>query len=385
MKISGMANNIKPSLTRQLFNMAQNYTDVIDLTLGDPDVNTSDDMKYAACDAILNNKTKYSSNAGLLDVRQAVSQRVCSEWKMDCTMENVIVTVGGMEALYLSLLSIIDPGDEVIIFAPYYVNYYQMIKMCGGVPVIVDAYGADGFVIDEKCLREKITSKTVALIVNSPNNPTGGIIDKKYLEIIYNLAEENDLYVISDEVYRTLTFDGIKHESILSFDKSQRVILIDSLSKEYSMTGYRAGFAYACEDVIKAMTKLQENVAACASLPSQYAMLYAYENNIKLDYIKDEFEKRRNFLYEKLSVLSSNISVIKPQATFYMFVNIEKTGLKSEEFALKLLESEHVAVVPGKSYGENYDGYIRVAFTKNIETLEEACIRLCRFLNANEV
>lgn len=379
MKISSRANDITPSLTRQLFNMAQNYDDVIDLTLGDPDVNTSDDIKQAACNAILTNKTKYSSNAGLPDVRQAVSKRVCNEWKVSCNPENVIVTVGGMEALYLSLLSIIDPGDEVIIFAPYYVNYYQMIKMCGGVPVIMDAYGADGFVIDEKCLREKISSRTVALIANSPNNPTGGIIDKKYLEIIYNLADENDLYVISDEVYRTLTFDGIKHESILSFDKSQRVILIDSLSKEYSMTGYRAGFAFAREDVIKAMTKLQENVAACASLPSQYAMLFAYENDIRLDYIKDEFEKRRNFLYEKLSA-SDKLFAVKSQATFYMFVNIDKTGLKSEEFALRLLEKEHVAVVPGKSYGENYDSYIRIAFTKNINILNKAVERIFSFL-----
>lgn len=379
MKISQRAEGIVPSLTRQLFNMAQNYDDVIDLTLGDPDVNTSDDIKQAACNAILTDKTKYSSNAGLPDVRQAVSKRVCSEWEVDCSPENVIVTVGGMEALYLSLLSIIDPGDEVIIFAPYYVNYYQMIKMCGGVPVIVDAYGADGFVIDEKILREKISSKTVALIVNSPNNPTGGIICKKYLEIIYNLAAENDLYVISDEVYRTLTFDGIKHESILSFDKDKRVILIDSLSKEYSMTGYRAGFAFANEDVIKAMTRLQENVAACASLPSQYAMLFAYENNIRLDYIKDEFEKRRNFLYEKLSV-SDKLFAVKPQATFYMFVSIEKTGMKSEEFALRLLEKEHVAVVPGKSYGENYDSYIRIAFTKNINILNEAVERIFSFV-----
>jgi len=234
--------------------------------------------------------------------------------------------------------------------------------------------------IDENTLKESITDKTIAFIINSPNNPTGSIIDKKYLEIIYKISKENDLYVISDEVYRSLIFDNIKHESILSFeDKAQRVILIDSLSKEYSMTGYRAGFAYANEDVIKAMTKLQENVAACVSLPSQYAMLYAFENNVKAHYIKEEFEKRRNYLYEKLSQ-SDKLSVIKPQGTFYMFVNIEKTHLKSEKFALKLLEKEHVAVVPGKSYGENYDGYIRIAFTKNIDVLKEAAERIFSFI-----
>lgn len=380
MKISQRANDISPSLTRKLFNMAQNYTDVIDLTLGDPDVNTSEDIKKAACDAILNNRTKYSANAGLIDVRQAVCKRVSGVWNVNCTTENVILTVGGMEALYLSLLSVIDPGDEVIIFAPYYVNYYQMIKMCGGVPVVIDAYGKDGFVIEENKIKEKITDKTVAFIINSPNNPTGSVIDRKYLEIIYKIAKENDLYVVSDEVYRTLIFDDVKHESILSFEnEAERVILIDSMSKEYSMTGYRAGFAYANEDVIKAMTKLQENVAACVSLPSQYAMLYAYENNVKLGFIKDEFEKRRNFLYEKLSSLDK-LFAVKPQGTFYMFVNIEKTGLKSEEFALKLLEKEHVAVVPGKSYGENYDGYIRIAFTKDIDVLNKAAERIFSFI-----
>ena len=380
MKISQRAEEISPSLTRQLFNMAKNYNDVIDLTLGDPDVNTSDEIKKSACDAINSDKTKYSANAGLLQARQAVCKRIKNAWNVNSTPENIILTVGGMEALYLSLLSIIDPGDEVIIFAPYYVNYFQMIKMCGGTPVVIDSYSDGGFSIDEKTLKDKLSSKTVALIINSPNNPAGYVIKKEYLELIYRIAKENDLYIISDEVYRTLLYDDVEHESVVSNeDKADRVILIDSLSKEYSMTGYRAGFAYANEEIIKAMTKLQENVAACVSLPSQYAMLYAYENDIKLEYIKDEFEKRRNFLFEKLSV-SDKLSIIKPQGTFYMFVNIDKTGLKSEEFALKLLEKEHIAVVPGLSYGENYDGYIRIAFTKDVSILNKAVERIFSFL-----
>lgn len=380
MKISQRAEEISPSLTRQLFNMAKNYNDVIDLTLGDPDVNTSDEIKKSACDAINSDKTKYSANAGLLQARQAVCKRIKNAWNVNSTPENIILTVGGMEALYLSLLSIIDPGDEVIIFAPYYVNYFQMIKMCGGTPVVIDSYSDGGFSIDEKTLKDKLSSKTVALIINSPNNPAGYAIKKEYLELIYRIAKENDLYIISDEVYRTLLYDDVEHESVVSNeDKADRVILIDSLSKEYSMTGYRAGFAYANEEIIKAMTKLQENVAACVSLPSQYAMLYAYENDIKLEYIKDEFEKRRNFLFEKLSV-SDKLSIIKPQGTFYMFVNIDKTGLKSEEFALKLLEKEHIAVVPGLSYGENYDGYIRIAFTKDVSILNKAVERIFSFL-----
>lgn len=381
MKISLKAKNIIPSLTRKLFNMAQEYSDAIDLTLGDPDLPSPKEIKKSACSAIDNNLTHYSANAGLYGVRKAVSNHVSKIWGIESKTENVMLTVGGMEALYLSLLCMIDEGDEVIIFAPFYVNYVQMVTMCGGTPVIIDSYGKNGFEITKEQILDKITDKTIAVIINSPNNPTGDVLSDEFLKAVYDVACEKDLYIISDEVYRTLTYDGKAHKSILSFkDAYKRTVLIDSMSKEYSMTGWRIGYAWADENFICEMVKFQENIAACAALPSQYAMLYAYENDVDNDYITNEFEKRRNYLFERVSKIDK-LCCVKPKGTFYMFVSIEKTGLKSEEFAQKLLCEKHIAVVPGKAYGENYDGYIRIAFTKPIEILSDAMDKIEEFVN----
>lgn len=379
MKLSKVSQKVHPSLTRKLFNMAQGYDDVIDLTLGDPDLNTPETIKEAACKSIINNLTHYSANAGLQSVRKTVAKRVEQLWNVKSQEENIMLTVGGMEALYLSLLCMVDAGDEVIIFAPYYVNYVQMVSMCGGTPVIIDAYGDNGFEITKEKILEKVTSKTVAVIVNTPNNPTGDILSKDFLKQVYEVACEKDLYVISDEVYKTLVYNSENHESILQFeDAYKRTILIDSMSKEFSMTGWRIGYVRAEEFLIKEMTKLQENIAACVALPSQYAMSYAYENNIDSSYIAEEFEKRRDFLYERISSIQK-FRCVKPKGTFYMFVNIAETGFKSEEFAEQLLKEKHIAVVPGKAYGDNYDGYIRIAFTKPIEILSEATEKIKEF------
>lgn len=381
MKISAKVKGITPSLTRKLFNMAQAYNDVIDLTLGDPDLSPPEEIKEAACSAIKKNLTHYSANAGLTSVRKSVAKRVNEIWGIVSSEENVILTVGGMEALYLSLLCMLDKRDEVIIFAPYYVNYVQMVGMCGGTPVIIDAYGKNGFEISKEQILEKITSKTVAIIINSPNNPTGDVLSEEFLKTVYETACENDLYIISDEVYRTLTYDKKPHRSILHFpDAHKRTILIDSMSKEYSMTGWRIGYAWADAQFIREMVKVQENIAACVSLPSQYAMLFAYENNVENSYILDEFEKRRDFLYDRISKIEK-LKCVKPKGTFYMFINIESTGLKSEEFAENLLDDKHIAVVPGKAYGENFDGYIRIAFTKETDILSDAADKIEEFIN----
>lgn len=382
MKISKRACKIQPSLTRKLFNMASKYDNVIDLTLGDPDLISPMELRSAAFNSMNENKMHYSANAGLEDARKAISNHVREIWNVPCNHdENIIITVGGMEALYLSLLSIVDPGDEVIIFAPYYVNYVQMIEMCGGIPIIINAYdNKKGLYVNEKIINSSISDKTVAVIINSPNNPTGDIFSKEMLKKIVNISEQNDLLIISDEVYRTLTYDNVKHESILQFDDAlSRTLLVDSLSKEYSMTGWRIGYAFGPKEIISNMVKLQENVAACAPVSSQYALIEAYDNHIKNQYIIDEFQKRRDYLYNEL-VNIKNMNPMLPKGTFYMFVNIKETSMNSEEFAYNLLENVQVAVVPGIAYGEMYDNYIRIAFTKDIETLKEAVIRIKKFL-----
>ncbi len=383
MKISNYANNVEPSLARALFNKAKSFNDVIDLTLGDPDFSTPEHIKTAACKSIMKGYTHYSANAGLIEARQAIAGNIKKNWGIDADpTKEIIITVGGMEALFLTLTCLIDPGDEVIIFAPYYVNYMQMVRFLGGVPVVIDTYlDKKGVVIEESALRAAVSDKTVAIIVNSPSNPTGAVIDRDTLSMIAKVSDEHDIPVISDEVYRTLIFDGKQHESILHHIKNKKnAILIDSLSKEFCMTGWRIGHAYADSELIANMTKLQENVAACAPLPSQYALIEAYNAGKSNADVLKVFEERRNVLYEEICKIEK-LSCIKPEGTFYMFVNIEKTGMGSLEFAEKLLDAEHVAVVPGETYGKGYTGYIRIAFTKDVSVLKAATDKIAHFVS----
>lgn len=382
MKISKCAQAIELSLTRHLFNMAKEYDNVIDLTLGDPDIPPSETIRKAASDAVMAGKTRYSANAGLLSFREVIAESFKKEYGLAVEpSKNVMVTVGGMEALYLSLASIVDAGDEVVIFAPYYVNYRQMVRMCGGVPVVVNTLEEEGYAIKEEALRNAITDKTVALIINTPCNPTGAVLDKSSLEAVAKLAIEYDLTVISDEVYKNLIYDDKQHCSIINISgMEKRTLVIDSLSKRFAMTGYRVGFAVGYEEIIANMTKLQENIAACAPLPSQHAGIAAFLNCADDSFIVDEFEERRNYMYEAINSIDG-LSCIKPAATFYLFVNIDKLGLDSKSFAYQLLEKEQVAVVPGITYGENYDNYFRIAYTMKIDVLEKAVIRIRRFVD----
>ena len=292
-----------------------------------------------------------------------------------------MTTVGGMEALYLTLSAIIDPGDEVIIFAPYYVNYVQMVRMNGGVPIIIDTKEENGFSVDPAVLHKYITKKTVAIIVNTPCNPTGVMLPRAVLEAIAETAKKYDLFVIADEVYKSLVYDNALHCSVLNVSgMRERTILIDSLSKKYAMTGWRLGWAIGPKDIIAAMTKMQENVAACAPLPSQYATIEALSSATDIAYIRNAFEKRRDLIYREINSCNK-LSALKPSATFYIFVNISQTGLRSLDFAIRLLESEHVAVVPGIAYGKSYDNFIRIAFTHDLTVLSDACRRIRRFVD----
>lgn len=381
MKISKKAAVIEPSLTRDLFNRALGYDDVINLTLGDPDLPPPQNVRDAACRAIQEGKTRYSANAGLLDLRKEIAGQFSREYGLPCDpATEVIATVGGMEALYLALSTVLDPGDEVVVFAPYYVNYVQMVRMNGGVPVIVDTTESNGFAVDPAALRTAITPQTAAIVVNTPCNPTGSVLSAELLGEIAAIAKAHDLVVIADEVYKSLVYDDAAHHSVLEFPgMRERTILIDSLSKKYAMTGWRLGWAIGPKVIVAAMTKMQENVAACAALPSQYGAIEALKDDTDIHYICDTFVKRRDLVYGEINACEM-LSALKPSATFYIFVNIEKTGLKSVDFAIRLLEEEHVAVVPGVAYGKAYDSYVRIAFTHDLPILAEACKRIRRFV-----
>lgn len=381
--LSTMAEGIKPSLTRTLFNMAKAYDDVIDFTLGDPDVPTHQKIKDAGSKAIQDGKTRYSQNAGLLELRNVISDYYIRKEGFEYDpISEIMVTVGAMEGLYLALLSITNPGDEYIIPAPYYVNYGQMVHMCGGVPVIVDKPAEEPLTFRIEDIEAAITPKTKAIIINTPSNPSGKIIPWNKIEKLAELAKKHDLYVISDEVYKCLIYGENKFKSIVSIEgMRERTILTNSLSKEFCMTGWRIGYVLANKEIVANMTKLQENVCACAPLPSQYAAIEALSS--KEDYsanMKSIFSERRDALVSGINSIKG-LSCTPPDATFYLMVDISKTGLKSFDFACKLLESVHVAVVPGVTYGQSCDNYVRIAFTKNVDVIKQGVERIATFMS----
>lgn len=381
-KVSKVSEAVKPSLTRTLFNMARAYDDVIDFTLGDPDVQTHQAIKDAGCAAIQEGKTRYSQNAGLIDLRRTITEYYKrKEGFVYSPDDETIVTVGAMEGLYLTLLSILDPGDEVIIPAPYYVNYVQMVALCHANPVVIDNPEAEELSFNIEDVEKAITPKTKAIIINTPSNPSGKVIPWNKIEALADIAKKYNLIVIADEVYKCLMYDNAKFKSIVSIDgMRERTVLVNSLSKEFCMTGWRIGYVLAPKELIAAMTKLQENVCACAPLPSQYAAIEALSG--KGDYSKDMvdiFTRRRNVLYEGLSKIPG-LRCNKPEATFYMMVDISSTGLSSYDFCCKLIESEHVACVPGVAYGNSCDKYIRIAFTLDESKIREGISRISKFM-----
>lgn len=381
MKLSRRVSRLETSPTRKVYDMAKKYNDVIDLTLGDPDIQPCKEIKEAACNAIMEGRTRYSSNAGLIELRKIICDNFQDEYGVNvCPEDNVIVTVGGMEALYLTFTTLLDGEDEVIILAPYYVNYVQMIKICGGTPVVVNAFADTGFRHSIVEIRKAITDKTVAIVLNSPSNPTGIELDSSLLDDIAEIAIEHDLVVVSDEVYRTILYDNKVHDSIIKRSQMQeRTVLIDSVSKQFAMTGYRLGYAMAPENIIEKMVRLQENVCACAPLPSQYAAIFAYKKHMNDKKICEIYEERCNYMIGAISNIPE-IKCIKPDGTFYLFINISETGMDCTEFAYKLLEQEHVAVVPGVAYGEAYTEYVRIAYTLETSGLREAVKRLKHFI-----
>ena len=380
--ISNVANSIEPSLIRSLFNKAKAMKDVVDFTLGDPDVQPHQAIKDAACRAIQDGRTRYSQNAGLLELRETISDYyVRTEGYYYNPKTEVLVSVGAMEGLYLAFLAILNEGDEVIIPAPYYVNYVQMVQMCHAVPVIVDKPADEPLSFNVEDIEKAITEKTKVIIINTPSNPSGKLIPDHKIRAIADLAKKYDLTVISDEVYKKLIYGDKVFKSIVGIEgMRERTVLVNSLSKEFCMTGYRLGYVLAPEELIAAMTKLQENVAACAPLPSQYAGIEALSG--KEDYSKnmvEVFTERRDILFEGLKNIPL-IQCLLPEATFYMMVDISQTGMKSIEFAHTLLEKAHVAVVPAIAYGKSCDNYIRIAFTIDKDFIQEGIRRIAKFI-----
>ncbi len=382
MKLSKVSEAIEPSFTRQLFNMASQYDDVIDFTLGDPDFFTPEHIRNAGCNAIMKGRTKYSANAGLIQLRNAISRDIEKETGVYYNPNSeIIVTVGAMQALYLSMLCLIDEGDEVIIPAPFWINYKHMVEMCHGNPIVVSTNEDNNFMVRADDIESKITDRTRAIIINSPNNPSGIIYDYDTVKCLCEIAKERDVIIFWDECYKSIVYDGNKVTSVLDFpDMKDHAVIINSFSKRYSMTGWRIGYTAAPKDLVGAMTRLQENMVACAPLPSQHAAIKALETDSNAtEQMRQGFKNRRDVFIDAINKIEK-LKCRTPQGTFYAFVNIKDTGLSSVDFAYKLLERKHVAVVPGITYGDCCEGYIRVAFTVDENKIRDGVERIKEFI-----
>lgn len=387
MNLSDRARNLTPSEPRRIYDEAQKYTDVIDLTLGDPDLPPPLNVQQAGCQAIMAGKTRYSANAGLMELRKAISDEALKEYNLRFSPETeIIVTVGAMESAYLTLWSLLNPGDEAVIPAPYWINYGEVVKSCGAKPVFIETRPEDAFVLQAEDVEKALSPRTKLLILNSPANPTGAVIPPATLDRLAEIAVRHNLIVISDEIYSHLVFDGRKAESILTRpNMRERTVVINGFSKRYAMTGWRVGWTLAPAPLIRVMTLMTENVVACAPLPSQYAAIEALSPRTDESYIRQEFEFRRNCVLEELATIPQ-IRCVGIPATFYGFLDISATGMDGESFVMALLKSKQVAMVHGSAYGgEAYRHFVRIAFTLARPKLREAFARIRSFLKERAV
>ncbi|MBU1677707.1 MAG: pyridoxal phosphate-dependent aminotransferase [Bacteroidetes bacterium] len=356
---------------------------IIDLSVGEPDFPTPQKIKDAACKAIAENKTKYTLNQGLEELRSAVCARFKIDHGVNYKPDEIIVSTGAKQVLFNAILAVVNPGDEVIIPIPYYVSYPEMVKVAGGIPLFIETSEEQSFKISPEQLQNTITNKTRLIVLCSPSNPTGAAYTKNELKALSEIIIKNNLLVIIDEIYNKLVYDGFEFTCLpsLSEEIKKRTILVNGVSKTYAMTGWRIGYAAAEKSFINAMNKIQSHNTSNAATISQYAALEALTGpQDEVEQMRKQFEERRNYFYDRINSIDG-ISVRKPEGAFYLFVNIKdllnkKAGdevvKSSADFALKLLEKKKIVTVPGSAFGA--EGYVRITFANSIAKLERAAV-----------
>jgi aminotransferase len=382
--VSLIAQEVTGSPIRKMFNIAGRMKDVISFTVGEPDFVTPRNIMDAAVRSLERGETHYTPNAGLLPVREAIATRMNEELSVSPDPETeIIVTAGGMEALMLGMMVLIDPGDEVIISDPHWSNYPRQVQMCGGVPRFVPVREEEGFVLDPEEVRKAITEKTKIIVLNSPSNPTGAVMDRERTREIARLAVQHDLFVISDEVYHHFLYDGAVFTSISTLEgMRERTLAVDSLSKTYAMTGWRVGYAVGPELIVKNMVKYQENLIGCVNSQAQYAAIEALEGpQDALRRMLRTYTDRRKAIVEGINGIA-NLSCVPPKGAFYCFVNIRKARMSSEEFAMELLKETGVVTVPGSGFGRAGEGYMRLSYATSEENIARGLERIRRFMES---
>ena len=371
---------LKPSGIRKFFDIVHEMKDAISLGVGEPAFDTPWHIRDEGIYSLEKGKTIYTSNSGLLQLRQEIAKYLEKKFKVsyDPTKE-MLITVGGSEAIDVGLRAMLNPGDEVLIPQPSYVSYEPCTIIAGGKPVIIELKAENEFRLTEKELRDAITDKTRVLILPFPNNPTGAIMEESDLLAIAKVCVEKDIFVMSDEIYAELTYKG-RHVSIASLPgMKERTILINGFSKAYAMTGWRLGYACGPEEIIKQMTKIHQFCIMCAPTTSQYAAIEAVKNGDEdIDKMREAYNQRRRFLLNAFKEMG--LDCFEPFGAFYVFPCIKEFNMTSEEFATKFLEEEKVAAVPGTAFGDCGEGFLRISYAYSLDHLKIAMERLKRFV-----
>lgn len=394
MNLSKKAGNISPSITLSITAKANELkaqgVDVVSFGAGEPDFNTPQNIINAAIKAMQDGKTKYTPAGGILELKKTICKKFKEDNGLDYTTDQITISTGAKQCLANVFMAILNPGDEILIPIPYWVSYPELVKLADGVPVFVETLKENNYKYTIEDLEKAVSDKTKAVLINSPNNPTGTIYNREELIEIAEFAKKHDLLIISDEIYEKLIYDGEKHISIasLSEDAFERTVVINGVSKTYAMTGWRLGYMAASKEITKLMTSIQSHMTSNVNTIAQYAAIEALNGPIEdLNTMVKEFERRRNFMVDRLSKIDG-VSIIKPSGAFYIMVNISSyfnTTFKGEEiknsldFSRVLLDEEKVAVIPGAGFG--LDEYIRLSYATSMDIIETGIDRIAMFIN----
>ena len=378
--LSGKVKQIKPSGIRKFFDIVSEMDDAISLGVGEPDFDTPWHIREEGIYSLEKGRTFYTSNAGLSELKIEISKYLDRRFDLKYDpSDEIMITVGGSEAIDGALRAMLDAGDEVILPQPSYVSYEPCIVLADGVPAIVELKEENDFKLTREQLEKAVTDKTKILIMPFPNNPTGAIMTKEELQPIVDFVIEHDLFVISDEIYSELTYSG-NHVSIGAFPgMKERTIVINGFSKSYAMTGWRLGYACGPQVILKQILKIHQFAIMCAPTTSQYAAIEALRHgDDDVEKMRDEYDRRRRFLLNAFEEMG--IECFEPYGAFYMFPSIKKFGMSSDEFATRLLKEEKIAVVPGTAFGDCGEGFLRISYAYSIDDLKAALERIGRFI-----
>ena len=381
-KLNDTIKGVKPSGIRKFFDIANELEDVISLSVGEPDFHTPWHIREEGIYALEKGRTRYTPNRGFIGLREKISEFLKRKYSLEYAPDKeVLVTVGGSEAIDLCVRTLVNPGDEVLIPEPSFVCYVPITQMAGGIPVIIETKAENRFKLTAEELEKHITDKTKLLVLPFPNNPTGGVMRRKDLEEIAEVILKHDLLVLSDEIYSELTYGKEKHVSIASIpEMRERTVVINGFSKTYSMTGWRLGYAVGPEEIIAPMTKLHQFGIMSAPTMSQYAAIEALENGDEdIETMKEQYDMRRRLIVDGLNKLG--LECFEPEGAFYVFPSIKSTGLTSQEFCERLIYSKHVAVVPGDAFGRCGEGFVRISYCYSTQHITEALKRMGEFIN----